>query len=90
MTGEIPGGYDIGIGSNFGLQYAVNNTLKLAIQYAPSVRHYKIGGETEFVRKTRQTFIEQFENDPVITTDNATTTNFTNTSKYVTLFIWTF
>ena len=80
MTGEIPGGYDVGIGANFGVQYAVNNVMKLAIQYAPSVRHYKIGGETEFVRKTKQVFFEQFGNDPGFTTDNSTTTKITNTN----------
>ena len=80
MTGELPGGYDIGLGANLGLQYALNNKLKLAIQYAPSIRHYKIGGETEFVRKTRQIFTEQFENEPAVTTDNAATTTISNTN----------
>ena len=80
MTGEIPGGYDIGIGANFGVQHAFNNTIKIAIQYAPSMRHYKIGGETEFTRETRQIFVEQFENDPPTITDSATTTVITNTS----------
>jgi hypothetical protein len=80
MTGELPGGYDIGIGANFGLQYAFNNTIKVGMQYAPSIRHYKIGGETEFIRKSKQVFIEQFENEPETTTTNSSTINTTNTS----------
>jgi len=79
-TGELPGGYDVGIGANLGMQYAFNNTIKLAIQYAPSIRHYKIGGETEFIRKNSQRFVEQFENEPPIITDTNTTTKVTNTS----------
>lgn len=80
IMGEIPGGYDVGIGANFGIQYALNNNLRLAIQYAPSMRHYKIGGETEFERNINQTFIEQFQNEPEVFISNNANSNFSNTN----------
>ncbi len=77
---EIPGGYDVGLGSNFGLQYAFNNNLKVAIQYAPSIRHYKIGGETASVRRFENVFVEEFDNQGPITTSNSSIMNTTSTS----------
>jgi len=79
-TGELPGGYDVGIGANLGLQHAFNNTVKIAIQYSPSIRHYKIGGESDFTRKNKQRFVEQFENEPPNISESNMTVTTTNSS----------
>lgn len=80
LTGEIPGGYDVGIGANFGLQYAFTNSLKVAIQYAPSMRHYKIGGETQFVRRFRQSFSEEIQGQSPVVTNESSVSNTDNTN----------
>ena len=79
-TGELPGGYDIGVGVNAAMQYAFNNTIRVGIQYAPSVRHFKIGGETEFKRRIEQIFIEEFDNNPPAITNTTSITEINSTT----------
>ena len=79
---EMPGGYDVGIGVNLGLQYEVNSTLKLGVQYASSVRHYKIGGESEFLRKSEQIFTEQFEDEAPMTSNVNSIISVTSTNTH--------
>jgi len=57
---EIPGGFGIGLGTNFGLAYSLSDDWRIGVSYTPGIRGYKIGGESEFLTTTTQIDITTF------------------------------